>query len=369
MADVVLENVSKTFATRQNSVRALTDFSLAVRDGEFLVLLGPSGAGKTTVLRLIAGLEKVSSGTISMDGQMMNEVAPAERDIAMVFQSAALYPHMSVRENIGFPLRLRKFPKSEIAQRVEAAAQTLGLTQLLDRKPNTLSGGERQRVALGRAMVRKPKLFLFDEPLSNLDPATRSQLRAEILRLHQQLSATMIYVTHDQLEAMTMGDRIVVMKEGAIQQIGGPMELYDQPANLFVAGFIGSPPMNFFRGKLIERDGVIACALGLGNAEMVIALPKNHEAALHPHLDGQVVLGVRPEDLRLATGGENSFAATVELVERTGPETFVHSRAGSSKVLLRLGGEVELSPGAEIRVAPYLEKAHFFDEGSARRIG
>ena len=369
MAEVALEHVSKAFATRKNSsVRAVTDFSLTVRQGEFVVLLGPSGAGKTTLLRLIAGLEEITNGTISLDGHILNKVPPADRDIAMVFQSPALYPHMNVRENIGFPLRLREVAKPEIAEQVEAVAKTLALRDLLDRMPNTLSGGERQRVALGRALIRKPKIFLFDEPLSNLDPTSRSELRAEILRLHQQLSATMIYVTHDQFEAMTMADRIVVMKEGAIQQIGKPMQLYDSPVNLFVARFIGSPPMNLLHGTIIEREQGLA--FDAESKDMTLALPKEMRALLSPFRNHPVVLGLRPEDLALAedAGEPTSIPATVERVELTGPDALVHVIAGSVDLILRVGSGSNPRSGQQIRIAPRLEKAHFFDPASEKRI-
>jgi len=258
MATVAIENLTKIFpGPRGTRVRALDGLSLTVESGEFVVLVGPSGSGKTTALRLIAGLEEATSGTVSIDGKVLDGVPPKDRDIAMVFQNGALYPHMTARENLAFGLKLRKFPRAEIETRVEEAAGVLGLGPCLERKPQELSGGQRQRVALGRAMVRQPKVFLFDEPLANLDPQMRLQLRAELSRIHTRLGATMIYVTHDQVEAMTLGDRIAVMKEGALQQAAGPMQLYERPANMFVAGFIGSPPMNFFHGNLVtEGDGL-----------------------------------------------------------------------------------------------------------------
>src|SRR5436309_7043550 len=254
MARVVLENLSKRFTgPGGETIRALDKASLAIEERELLVLVGPSGCGKTTTLRLIAGLEEPTSGTVAIDGQVVNPVPPQDRDIAMVFQNYALYPHMSVYENMAFGLKLRKCPRAETDRRVKAAAELLGLTACLERKPQALSGGQRQRVALGRAIVRQPKVFLFDEPLSNLDPQMRAQMRAEISRLHRRLASTMIYVTHDPVEAMTLGERIAVMREGAIQQVAAPMELYRRPANLFVAGFIGWPPMNLFLGTVLEK--------------------------------------------------------------------------------------------------------------------
>ena len=272
MANLVLENITKTY---DNKVSAVSDFNLQVNDEEFIVFVGPSGCGKSTTLRMIAGLEDISSGNFFIDGKRMNDVAPKERDIAMVFQNYALYPHMTVYDNMAFGLKLRKFSKKEIAERVKNAAEILGLEPYLNRKPKALSGGQRQRVALGRAIVRDAKLFLMDEPLSNLDSKLRVQMRAEIAKLHQRLKTTTIYVTHDQTEAMTMASRIVVMKDGIIQQIGTPKEVYDQPENVFVGGFIGSPSMNFFQGKIVNGHFVLG--------ESKLKIPTSHAAVLRDH--------------------------------------------------------------------------------------
>src|SRR5438874_4727344 len=302
MARIVLENLSKTFkGPKGEPVYAVNNVNLIIEDRELLVLVGPSGCGKSTTLRMIAGLDEVSRGTISIDGTIINEVEPRDRDVAMVFQNYALYPHMTVYENLAFGLKLRKYPRAEIEKRVREAGETLGITPLLDRLPKALSGGQRQRVALGRAIVRQPKAFLFDEPLSNLDAQMRVQMRMELSRLHQRLAATMVYVTHDQVEAMTMGDRIAVLKNGEVQQIAGPLELYRHPANLFVAGFIGAPPMNFFRGALsADSDGLHFRGDGAPAGFKVKLLPEQ-AAQLESRVDNPIVLGLRPEDVRLAT--------------------------------------------------------------------
>src|SRR5436309_5695304 len=295
MARVVLQNLCKTFrGAKGEEVVAVRDANLVVEDKEFLVLVGPSGCGKSTTLRMIAGLEEISQGTISIDGRVVNDVEPKHRDIAMVFQNYALYPHMTVYENMAFGLKLRKFPRAETDQRVREAAEILGLKPYFDRLPKALSGGQRQRVAVGRAIVRKPKVFLFDEPLSNLDAHMRVQMRAEISKLHGRLGATMIYVTHDQVEAMTMGDRIVVMKDGIIQQVDEPIALYDNPKNMFVAGFIGSPPMNFFKGTIEQRSG----GLWFVEAGNGFAVHVNDDMAkkLTGYVGRAVVFGSRPED-------------------------------------------------------------------------
>jgi multiple sugar transport system ATP-binding protein len=368
VSEVVLKNVSKFFTARKGQhVEAVKDFSLSLAKGELVVLVGPSGAGKTTVLRMVAGLEGITSGTISIEGKIVNEVAPEDRDVAMVFQSFALYPDMTVAENIGFPLKLRKVRKDQIAQGVQQAAGLLGVSGLLERKPNTLSGGERQRVAVARAIVRKPKVFLFDEPLSNLDAPMRSQMRLEIARLRQRLSATMIYVTHDQTEAMTLGDRVVVMNGGAIQQIGEPMELYDNPENMFVARFIGSPPMNFIAGKIADNGSTFTT-----NAETIrLPLEKEQTRLLQSLTDKEIVLGIRPEHLSIAHAADvaASFPATVEIVERTGAETFVHVRAGSLPLTMRATSDAKIRCGESVSLKCFLRKAHFFDAASARRIG
>src|SRR5580693_8101450 len=296
MARVAMRSLNKNY----DEVRAVIDVNLDIRDQEFVVLVGPSGCGKTTTLRMVAGLESITSGHISIDEKVVNDLPPMDRDIAMVFQNYALYPHMSVYDNMAFGLKMRKFDKPEIAKRVQEAAEILGIEQLLERKPRQLSGGQRQRVALGRAIVRHPQVFLFDEPLSNLDAKLRVQMRVEIKKLHNRLGTTAIYVTHDQVEAMTLGDRVVVMKDGFVQQVGEPLTLYNQPANRFVAGFIGSPAMNFATVAVSEDSG----ALWAGNDGMRIKVPPALAARLGAHVGHEMVLGVRPEDLRLASGSD-----------------------------------------------------------------
>ena len=343
MAKVVLENVSKIYP---GGVRAVDNANLTIQDREFVVLVGPSGCGKSTVLRMVAGLEEISSGNIYIDARRVNDVPPKDRDIAMVFQNYALYPHMTAHKNMAFGLMLRKYPKAEIDARVREAAQILGITdEQLQRKPKALSGGQRQRVAVGRAIVRKPKAFLFDEPLSNLDAKMRVQMRAEINKLHSRLQSTMIYVTHDQVEAMTMGDRIVVMKDGVIQQVDDPISLYDNPKNLFVAGFIGSPPMNFFRGTIQQR------ANGLWFAEKTSEASKNGgfsvriddrmAETLTSHVGKAVVFGVRPEDVndRKLAGQANPdqiVHSTVDVVEPMGAEIYLYLNTGSHTFVARV---------------------------------
>src|SRR6202163_1257850 len=312
MGQVVLKGINKFY----ESVHAVRDVNLQIRDKEFVVFVGPSGCGKTTTLRMIAGLEAISSGDISIDGNVINELAPMDRDIAMVFQNYALYPHMSVYDNMAFGLKMRKFEKPEIDQRVREAADILGIGELLKRKPRQLSGGQRQRVALGRAIVRHPRVFLFDEPLSNLDAKLRVQMRVELKKLHLRLGTTAIYVTHDQVEAMTLGDRVVVMKDGVVQQVGEPLELYNRPANRFVAGFIGSPAMNFAKVGVAEENGAIY-AVGEG---LRLTLPAALAARLRSYVGEEVTLGIRPEDLLLDGGGADgfSFGAVVEVIEQLG---------------------------------------------------
>src|SRR5271156_1774658 len=292
MAEVVLRNVVK----RYEDVEAVRSIDLDIPDNELVVLVGPSGCGKSTTLRMIAGLEEVTSGDIYIGGDLVNDLPPKDRDIAMVFQNYALYPHMTVFENMSFGLRLRKFSKSEIKARVEHAARILDITELLSRRPKQLSGGQRQRVAMGRAIVRHPKVFLFDEPLSNLDAKLRVQMRTEIKRVHQKVKTTTVYVTHDQVEAMTLGDRVVVMKDGVVQQVGEPLELYNQPANKFVAGFIGSPAMNFATVRVTEANGSLIAE----NSGLSIKLPDETAQRLRGHIGREVTLGVRPEDLTVA---------------------------------------------------------------------
>ena len=303
-------------------VVAVQDFNLEVSDKEFIVLVGPSGCGKSTTLRMIAGLEEISAGELYIDGKLMNDVAPKDRDIAMVFQNYALYPHMTVRENMAFPLKLRKVPKDEINQKVEQAAQILDITQYLDRKPKALSGGQRQRVAIGRAIVREPKVLLMDEPLSNLDAKLRNQMRAEIIKLRHRIDTTFIYVTHDQTEAMTLGDRIVIMKDGFIQQIGTPQEVFDHPANLFVAGFIGTPQMNFFDAELVKQDGRYAVVLD--GMTVVLSDEKQERLAAHGVAAQHVTLGVRPQHISLQCDS-TMVKARMDVFEMMGSEIHLHA--------------------------------------------
>ena len=364
MASVRLDNVRKVYP---NGHVAVSGASFDVHDGELLVLVGPSGCGKTTTLRLIAGLESVSAGTLSIDGRVVNDVAPKDRDIAMVFQSYALYPHMSVGENLAFGLKLRGVGADEIKRRVGDAAQTLGLDAMLQRQPRELSGGQRQRVALGRALVRQPKVFLLDEPLSNLDAKLRLSMRVEIARLHRRLGATMIYVTHDQIEAMTLGQRIVVFDKGAIQQIDTPMNLYTRPANLFVAGFLGSPAMNFFCGTL---RGNGAAVLDCGDTQLPLGDDPAFGALLRSHAGRSVVVGIRPEDLRpSAADGLPSLQATLEIVEPVGNEIFVNLARAGSQIVMRTP-PCELPPPGSAMTLSYAPSAlHVFDAETTARIG
>jgi multiple sugar transport system ATP-binding protein len=358
MARVSCENITKTYP---GNVRAVTDFSLEVKDGEFIVLVGPSGCGKSTVLRMIAGLEEITTGTIRIGDRIVNDLPPKERDIAMVFQNYALYPHMTAYENMAFGLKLRKTPKDEIDSRVREAVDMLGITDLLDRRPKALSGGQRQRVAVGRAIVRKPQVFLFDEPLSNLDAKMRVQMRAEISKLHARLEATMVYVTHDQIEAMTMGDRIVVMKDGIIQQIATPTTLYDRPANLFVAGFIGTPPMNFLKGTVTAEKTTPEFHCG----SLIIPLPDQWSPILRQHADREVVLGIRPEHVGSASAendpSSRRIKALVEVTEPTGSETYVYLNSDGSTLVARMDAHPTCMVGETLDVALQINNAHLFD--------
>jgi len=354
MAEVVFDRVWKIYP---GDVAAVRDVSFQVAHGEFLVIVGPSGCGKSTTLRMVAGLEEISRGTVAIDGRVVNDVAPKDRDIAMVFQNYALYPHMTVYDNMAFGLKMRKMPKPEIDRRVREAAEILELDQYLQRKPKALSGGQRQRVAVGRAIVRHPKVFLFDEPLSNLDAKLRVQMRTEISRLHRRLGATMIYVTHDQVEAMTMGTRITVLKDGTVQQIDDPLTLYRRPANRFVGQFIGSPAMNVFDGTFRpDKTGYLfetgSFALPLGDVEGGDGFPD------------RVSLGVRPENLRRADGGEpgpGTFALEVDLVEPLGSELYVYGTIDGKRVVARLGPERAVEPGTRVLLSPDPAHLHFFD--------
>jgi multiple sugar transport system ATP-binding protein len=359
MAKVLLKDLNKKY----DDTHAVKDVNLEIRDREFVVLVGPSGCGKTTTLRMVAGLEEITSGEISIDGRVVNELPPMDRDIAMVFQNYALYPHMSVYDNMAFGLKMRKFERSEIEKRVRQAADILGIQALLERRPRQLSGGQRQRVALGRAIVRHPRVFLFDEPLSNLDAKLRVQMRVELKRLHHRLETTAIYVTHDQVEAMTLGDRVVVMKDGLVQQVGEPLELYGRPANRFVASFIGSPAMNFVDVALIQVNDV----LWAETAGLRIKVPSAKKQSLERHAGGKVVLGVRPEALRLANGADNAdyaFDSTIEVVEPLGNEILLDVRAGSHPLVARVDPGTRVKVHENLRLALDPERLHFFDAKS-----
>jgi multiple sugar transport system ATP-binding protein len=359
MAGIEIENVTKTYEGGVEAVRGVT---LRLEEGEFCVLVGPSGCGKTTLLRMVAGLEEVTSGTISIGGRVVNRVPPADRDIAMVFQNYALYPHMTVRGNLAFGLEMRKVARPEIERRVREAAETLGLDDLLDRRPKELSGGQRQRVALGRALVRQPRAFLFDEPLSNLDAKLRVQMRAELKRLHRRLRTTTVYVTHDQEEAMTLGDRVVVMKGGLVQQEGGPLELYERPANRFVAGFVGMPPMNFLEGRVVAENGH-ACFEGAG---VRLPLPSSaRSAAGRP-----MVLGVRPEHvLDHPTDGAGMMKVRVSVVEPLGDRKDVRMTTPADvPVVGRMESHAAVAEGEEREVYVDLRRAHLFEPGDEGRI-
>jgi multiple sugar transport system ATP-binding protein len=363
MANVSLQNLHKTFG----DVHAVKDVSLEIRDKEFVVLVGPSGCGKTTTLRMVAGLESISSGRIMIDEILVNELAPRDRDIAMVFQNYALYPHMSVYDNMAFGLKMRRFSRREIAQRVRDAAEILEIEEYLQRKPRDLSGGQRQRVALGRAIVRHAKVFLYDEPLSNLDAKLRVQMRVELKKIHARVGATAIYVTHDQVEAMTLGDRVVVMKDGVMQQVGEPLELYNVPANRFVAGFIGSPAMNFAKVTIASADG----SLWAGNESLRIKLPPETCARLERHMGTDVTLGVRPEDVRIAcadNASEESFPAVVEVIEKLGSQVLLDMKLSCGSMVAAVGPKVRAEIGENLRLTLNAEHLHFFDSRSDSAI-
>ena len=353
MASVDIQDVRK-FYGQLETIKGVT---VDVPDGAFVVLVGPSGCGKSTLLRMIAGLEDISGGTISIGGRVINDVEPKHRDIAMVFQNYALYPHMTIAENMGFSLRLAKRPKDEIDQRVREAAGILGLADYLDRYPRQLSGGQRQRVAMGRAIVRNPQVFLFDEPLSNLDAKLRVQMRAELKDIHARLKTTTVYVTHDQIEAMTMADRIVVMRDGIVEQVGAPLDLYDRPNNTFVASFIGSPSMNLLQGVIADGGKSVRVEAG---AELPF------EGA--PPAVGKVVYGIRPEHLHLADDGQG-FEAVATNVEPTGSETLVQVRLGDQIVSALLRDRVNIRAGDTVRLGVQADKAHLFDAETSQRLG
>jgi multiple sugar transport system ATP-binding protein len=356
MAQVVMKDLNKKY----DDVHAVKDVNLHIRDKEFVVLVGPSGCGKSTTLRMVAGLEEITGGEIVIGDRVVNDLPPKDRDIAMVFQNYALYPHMTVYDNMAFGLKMRKFPKPEIQKRVGDAAEILGIHDLLKRKPRQLSGGQRQRVAVGRAIVRHPQVFLFDEPLSNLDAKLRVQMRVELKRLHDRLETTAIYVTHDQVEAMTLGDRVVVMKDGWIQQVGEPLELYSKPANKFVAGFIGSPAMNFVEVSIAETNG----AVWAESPGLRIRVPDARAEALRRYKGQPVTLGVRPEDIHPATGADpadSTFDAVVDVVEPLGSEILLDVKAGPSIMVARVDPSVRVKVHETTRLALEPDRIRFFD--------
>lgn len=359
MATLTLKQVSKNY---HNKVRAVSDFNIEIEDKEFIVFVGPSGCGKTTILRMIAGLEEISAGDFYIDGKRVNDIDAKDRDIAMVFQNYALYPHLTVYDNMAFGLKMRKVPKAEIAGRVQEAAEILGLEPFLQRKPRELSGGQRQRVALGRAIVRDAKIFLMDEPLSNLDSKLRVQMRTEITKLHQRLGTTTIYVTHDQTEAMTMASRIVIMKDGVIQQIGTPREVYDYPANRFVGGFMGSPAMNFITGKVIQ-DAFCIGGVAIPLLPADLSLLKSYEGQ-------EILLGVRPEHVTIEGGVPTPFRIElmVDVVEMTGAEQIVYGSFEGQELVARIDPSIKVTCGERIRLGIDLEHLRFFDGETETRI-
>ena len=368
MASVTLKNVYKVYS---GNVTAVSDFNLEIADKEFVILVGPSGCGKSTTLRMIAGLEEITKGELYIGDTLSNDIAPKDRDIAMVFQNYALYPHMTVFDNMAFGLKLRKVPKDEIKRRVEEAAKILDISHLLDRKPKALSGGQRQRVALGRAIVRNPKVFLLDEPLSNLDAKLRAQMRTEISKLHQRLGTTFIYVTHDQTEAMTMGDRIVVMKDGFVQQVDTPQNLYDFPVNEFVAGFMGSPQMNFIDGT-IEKDGA-DYKFHFGQYGIKIPADKNKDDVLKDYAGKNVVLGIRPENVHdepefLAKATEGIVESDVEVTELMGAETYLYLNCEGNAITARVEPTSTAKTGDRIKIGLELSKLHLFDKETEKTI-
>jgi multiple sugar transport system ATP-binding protein len=366
LAQVLIRSLNKMY----DDVHAVKDVNLEIRDKEFMVLVGPSGCGKTTTLRMIAGLESITSGQVLIGDTVVNELPPMDRDIAMVFQNYALYPHMSVYDNMAFGLKMRKFAREDIRRRVQEAAEILGIGDYLHRKPRQLSGGQRQRVALGRAIVRHPRVFLFDEPLSNLDAKLRVQMRVELRKLHERLGTTAVYVTHDQVEAMTLGDRVVVMKDGWVQQVGDPMELYNSPANRFVAGFLGSPAMNFSAVRIQAEDGG-GGGLWAVNDAMRIRVPAPFADRVGGHAGRELTLGVRPEDLRIATDGEAdgmALDAVVEVVEKLGSEILLDVRVGTDSVVAAVEPTARARVRDRLRLAVNPDRLHFFDAQSGAAI-
>ncbi len=364
MSNVSIRNVTKIYP---GDVTAVRDASLEIKDGEFLVLVGPSGCGKSTTLRMVAGLEEISGGTIEIGGRVVNDVPPKDRDIAMVFQNYALYPHMTVRDNMAFGLKLRKFKKDEITRRVTDAARILGLEEYLGRRPKALSGGQRQRVAMGRAIVRDPAVFLFDEPLSNLDAKMRVEMRKEILQLHKRIKTTVIYVTHDQIEAMTLGDRICVMNNGVIEQVGDPTSIFDHPATLFVARFIGTPAMNIFDGVLRESNGKI---LFDGHA-LSVEIPESLNSAATDHITKKVCLGLRPKAFSVVDSpgsGSTVFEGNVDVIELLGEESMVHLSSGPHRYTISVDPHLNITSDDIINISPDMTKAHIFDAESGRNM-
>jgi multiple sugar transport system ATP-binding protein len=356
MAKLHLRDVRKSYA----DLEVIHGISMDIADGEFVVIVGPSGCGKSTLLRMVAGLETITSGEIAIGDRVVNKLEPKDRDIAMVFQNYALYPHMSVYDNMAFGLKMRKFGKGEIEKRVRDAADILGIGEMLKRKPRQLSGGQRQRVALGRAIVRHPRVFLFDEPLSNLDAKLRVQMRVELKKLHQRLGTTAIYVTHDQVEAMTLGDRVVVMRDGVVQQVGEPLELYHSPANKFVAGFIGSPAMNFVRVTVTEASGSLIAE----NSGLRIKLPVETAQRLRGHIGREITLGVRPEDLTVASSADVDnpcFDAVAEVVEQLGSEILLDMKVGDGVMVASIEPTVRVKVHDKLRIAMRSSRLHVFD--------
>lgn len=369
MASLSLRHITKKYS---ESVTAVSDFNLEIEDKEFIVLVGPSGCGKSTTLRMIAGLEEISDGELYIGDRLVNDVAPKDRDIAMVFQNYALYPHMTVFDNMAFGLKLRKTPKDEIRRRVDEAARILDISHLLDRKPKALSGGQRQRVALGRAIVREPKVFLLDEPLSNLDAKLRAQMRTELSKLHLKLGTTFIYVTHDQTEAMTMGDRIVVMKDGVIQQVDTPQNLYEKPCNAFVAGFMGSPQMNFLDARLVSRAGTFTVEFG-GKYSVKIPEGKAKPELLKPFVGKDVILGIRPENLHddemfLSMASDGIVDVKVEVTELMGAETFLYLDLAGQQLTARVDPRSTAKEGDILKIAFDVNKIHLFDKETEKVI-
>jgi multiple sugar transport system ATP-binding protein len=364
MAEVKLVNVSKTF---DKGTEAVKNVNLEIKDKEFVVLVGPSGCGKSTTLRMIAGLEEVTSGELYIDEELMNYITPKNRDIAMVFQNYALYPHMTVYENMAFGLKLRKYKKSEIDERVNEAAAILNLEELLDRRPKALSGGQRQRVAVGRAIVRKPKVFLFDEPLSNLDAKLRVQMRTEISKLHKKLDATIVYVTHDQTEAMTMGSRIVIMNKGIVHQVDTPIDLYNKPVNKFVAGFIGSPAMNFIEGTISSENTKLLFTSD--SNELGLQIDDGKYPSIRSYNNKQLIIGVRPEDILPANNNETgSYNANLEVVEPMGNELFLYFTLSGVQIVARVSKEFLFAAGDNINLSFNPDKLYFFDKESEQSI-